>query len=111
MATDDVPAMATTRSPGSTRVGRPATGRVQPPDNRFARRRRKPVTVLGASLAAALLFFAGVGVATLVITQQVKSNIGKLAAAQPTAGQRRTTPQHRLPPPLLSQLDRANLLG
>ncbi|MFG2563578.1 hypothetical protein [Streptomyces sp. NPDC048496] len=45
------------------------------------------MTALGAGLAAALFFFAGVGVAALVITQQLKSNIGKLAAGFPADAQ------------------------
>lgn len=45
------------------------------------------MTALGAGLAAALFFFAGVGVATLVVTQQLKSNIGKLAAGFPGGAQ------------------------
>lgn len=85
--------MANTRSPAGTRARRPAGAvRVQRPDNGFMRRHRKAVTALGAGLAAALFFFAGAGVAAMVITQQLKSNIGKLAAgfpggAQPPGGQ------------------------
>lgn len=75
--------MASTPSPTRTRARRPVTGRVQPPETGFTRRHRKTVTALGATLAAALFFFAGVGVATMVITQQMKSNIGKLAAGLP----------------------------
>lgn len=76
--------MSSKRSSVGARARRPAGAvRLQQPDNRFMRRHRTAVTAAGAGLGAALFFFAGVGVASMVITQQLKSNIGKLAAGFP----------------------------
>lgn len=100
--------MANTRSPAGTRAGRPAGAvRRQRTDSGFMRRHRKAVTALGAGLAAALFFFAGVGVAAMVITERLKSNIGKLAAGFPSDGALPPGGQDGLPfgPPASGEAD------